>query len=175
MAASRDGQGPAGGSEAVHFAWGTALRDDSKIEARFALKAVAFATVCLCASQASALGLGRLNVQSTLGEALKAEIEVTSLTAEEASSLKLRVAPPEAYRAAGVEYNAALPSAQVQVVRKPDGRNVLRVTSERAVLEPFVDVIIEANWSNGKLVREYTMLFDPPAAIRTAQPPQARP
>jgi pilus assembly protein FimV len=154
------------------------LRDDSKTTTRFALSAVAyaaFATVCMCANPAWALGLGRLNVQSTLGEALRAEIEVTSMTAEEAASLKLRVAPPEAYRAAGVEYNAALPSAQVQVVRKPDGRNVLRVTSDRAVLEPFVDVIIEANWTNGKLVREYTMLFDPPAATRTAQAPAASP
>jgi pilus assembly protein FimV len=151
------------------------LNDGSKNDARFALKAVAFATVYFCATQASALGLGRLNVQSTLGEALRAEIEVTSITAEEAASLKLRVAPPEAYRAAGVEYNSALPSAQVQVVRRPDGRSVLRVTSDRAVLEPFVDVIIEANWTNGRLVREYTMLFDPPAATRTAQAPAAAP
>jgi pilus assembly protein FimV len=147
----------------------------SKNEVRFALKAVAFATVCMCSMQASALGLGRLNVQSALGEALRAEIEVTSITPEEAASLKLRVAPPEAYRAAGVEYNAALPSSQVQVVRKPDGRSVLRVTSDRAVLEPFVDVIIEANWTNGRLVREYTMLFDPPAATRTAQAPTTAP
>jgi pilus assembly protein FimV len=159
----------------VHFVWGIALNNDSKTEVRFALRAVALASLCLCAGQASALGLGRLNVQSSLGEALRAEIEVTSMTAEEASSLKLRVAPPEAYRAAGVEYNAALPSAQVQVVRRPDGRNVLRVSSDRAVLEPFVDVIIEATWANGRLVREYTMLFDPPAATRTAQAPTAAP
>jgi pilus assembly protein FimV len=151
------------------------LNNGSKNDVRFALKAVAFATACLCSVQASALGLGRLNVQSALGEALRAEIEVTSITPEEAASLKLRVAPPEAYRAAGVEYNAALPSAQVQVVRRADGRSVLRVTSERAVLEPFVDVIIEANWTNGRLVREYTMLFDPPAATRTAQAPVTAP
>jgi Tfp pilus assembly protein FimV len=76
------------------------------------------------ASQAWALGLGRLSVQSALGETLRAEIDVTSLTAEEASSLKLRVAPPEAYRAAGVEYNAALANAQVQAAapcRRPAG------------------------------------------------------
>ena len=55
---------------------------------------------------ASALGLGRLSVQSALGEALRAEIEVTSITAEEQASLRIRVAPPEAYRAANVDYNA---------------------------------------------------------------------
>jgi pilus assembly protein FimV len=135
---------------------------------RFVLSSVALATGCLWGTQAWALGLGRLSVQSALGESLNAEVEVTSITPEEASTLRLRVAPPDAYRAAGVEYNAALAGAQVQLLRRPDGRQVLRVTSERAVLEPFVDVIIEANWASGRLVREYTLLFDPPSA-RSAQ------
>ncbi len=126
----------------------------------------------LWGSHAAALGLGRLTVLSALGETLRAEVEVTSITPEEAASLTLRVAPPEAYRAAGVEYNPVLPGSTVQVVRRPDGRSVLRVTSDRAVLEPFVDVIIEANWASGRLVREYTMLFDPPGS-RTAQQPGA--
>jgi pilus assembly protein FimV len=148
------------------------LKHFSLNASRFALNAVALATACLWGTQAAALGLGRLNVQSALGESLRAEIEVTSIAPEEAASLQLRVAPPEAYRAAGVEYNAALAAAQVQVLRRPDGRSVLRVTSDRAVLEPFVDVIIEATWSSGRLVREYTMLFDPPGA-RAAQAPAA--
>ncbi len=54
-------------------------------------------------------GLGRLTVQSALGEPLRAEIDITSITPEEASSLRVRVASPEAYRAAGVDYNAVLP------------------------------------------------------------------
>ena len=136
--------------------------------ARFALKGVALATACLWGTHAAALGLGRLNVQSALGESLKAEVEVTSITAEELASLRLRVAPPDAYRVAGVEYNAVLPSAQVQLVKRADGRSFLRVSSDRAVLEPFVDVIVEATWSSGRLVREYTLLFDPPN-LRTAQ------
>jgi len=109
---------------------------------RFALSGLAIATACLWGLNAQALGLGRLTVLSALGETLRAEIEVTSLSADEAASLQLRIASPDAYRAAGVEYNPALPSATVQVVRRPDGRSVLRVTSDRAVLEPFVDVII---------------------------------
>ena len=136
--------------------------------ARFALTAVAVATACLWSASGWALGLGRLNVQSALGEALKAEIEVTSITPEEAASLRLRVAGADAYRAAGVEYNAVLAAAQVQVQRRGDGKTVLRLTSERAVLEPFVDVILEASWASGRVVREYTMLFDPPGS-RMAQ------
>lgn len=136
---------------------------------RFALTGIAAACACLWASPSWALGLGRLTVQSALGESLKAEIDVTSISAEEAATLRLRVAPPDAYRAAGVDYNAALASAQVQAVRRPDGRTVLRITGDRAVTEPFVDVIIEATWSTGRLVREYTLLLDPPGA-RSAPP-----
>lgn len=146
----------------------------STTAARFALNGVALAAACLWGSQAWALGLGRQTVTSALGETLRAEIEVTSIRPDEVASLRLRVASPDAYRAAGVEYNTALAGAQVQLVRRPDGRQVLRVTSDRAVLEPFVDVIVEATWASGRLVREYTMLFDPPG-MRTARAPATAP
>ena len=142
---------------------------------RFALSGLAIATACLWGLNAQALGLGQLRVQSALGEPLRAEIDVTSLSAEEAGTLVLRVAPPEAYRAAGVDYNSVLPATQVRLLKRPDGRSYLRVTSDRAVVEPFVDVILEMNWASGRLVREYTMLFDPPGTPRNlaAAPPPA--
>lgn len=145
---------------------------------RFALSGLAIATACLWGLNAQALGLGQLRVQSALGEPLRAEIDVTSLSAEEAGTLVLRVAPPEAYRAAGVDYNAVLPGTQVQLLKRPDGRSYLRVTSDRAVVEPFVDVILEMNWASGRLVREYTLLLDPPGTPRNmaaAPPPVVAP
>jgi pilus assembly protein FimV len=142
---------------------GDALKDRSMNAGRFALSAVAAAALTLAAVNAWALGLGRLQVQSALGETLKAEIDITSLTSEEAASLKVRVAPPDAYRTAGVDYNAVLANTQVSVQRRPDGHTVLRLSSDHAVQEPFVDVILEVSWSSGRLVREYTMLFDPPS------------
>ncbi len=129
---------------------------------------VALAAALLVATGgAQALGLGKLSVQSALGETMRAEIDVTSMTSEEASTLKVRVAPPDTYRATGVDYNAVLSSTQVQVVRQ-GGRTVLRVSSDRAVQEPFVDVILELTWSSGRLVREYTLLFDPPSLPKPA-------
>jgi len=125
------------------------------------------AALLMAAGGAQALGLGKLNVQSSLGETMRAEIDITSLTSEEASTLKVRVAPPDAYRTSGVEYNPVLGSAQVQVVRQ-NGRTLLRVSSDRAVQEPFVDVILELTWSTGRLVREYTLLFDPPSLPKPA-------
>jgi pilus assembly protein FimV len=140
---------------------------------RFALSAVAAAAWMLASSSAWSLGLGRLAVQSALGEPLRAEIDVTSLTSEEAGSLRVRVAPSETYRAAGVDYNPVLPGTQVSLARRADGRAYLRLTSDRVVQEPFVDVILELNWSSGRLVREYTLLFDPPTMARAAPPAPA--
>ena len=128
------------------------------------------AALSLASLQAWGLGLGSSKVQSALGETLKAEIDVSSLTAEEASTLKVRIASTDVYRASGIEFNAVLTSAQVQLLRRPDGRPYLRITSERAVQEPFVDVILELNWSTGRLTREYTLLFDPPTLARPTPP-----
>jgi pilus assembly protein FimV len=160
------------------FELGDALKRTSLYTGRFALTGVAAAALYLTVPDAQALGLGRLNVQSALGEQLRAEIDVTSLTPEEASNLRVRIAPPESYRAAGVDYNAVLPNTQAVLLRHPDGRPYLRLTSDRAVQEPFVDVILEISWSTGRLVREYTLLFDPPTRNMAAAPvpaPQTAP
>lgn len=151
-------------------AFGDALKHRSNNMGRHAWTSVAVAAACLLAGPAWSLGLGRLSVQSTLGEALRAEIAITNITAEEASTLQLRVAGPEVYRAAGVDYNAALASAQVQLEKRPDGSSVLQLTSSRAVTEPFVDVILEASWASGRLVRAYTLLLDPPATAAAPAP-----
>lgn len=151
---------------------GDALKYRSGHAGRLALTSVTLAAMWVASGSAWALGLGRLNVQSALGETLRAEIDITSLTAEEDSSLRVRIAPPDSYRAAGVEYNLILPSTRAEVARRADGRPYLRLTSERAVQEPFVDVILELTWASGRLVREYTLLLDPPQS-RTAPPVQA--
>lgn len=149
------------------------MKDHPLSAGNFSLHRVAVAAVlsgvALLPASAWALGLGRLNVQSALGESLRAEIDVTSLTAEEAASLQVRVASPETYRAAGVDYNAVLSATNISLQRRADGRPFLRISSDRSVQEPFVDVILDLAWSSGRLVREYTLLFDPPAA-RAAAP-----
>jgi len=160
-----------------HALWGDALKHRKLSAGRFALSGLALATACLWGLQAHALGLGQLRVQSALGEPLRAEIDVTSLSGEEAGTLVLRVAPPDAYRTAGVDYNAVLPGTQVQLLKRPDGRPYLRLTSERAVVEPFVDVILEATWASGRLTRDFTLLLVPPSTARNlaAAPPPVAP
>lgn len=137
-----------------------------------AVAAAAILCTCLVVPQdALALALGRITVQSALGEPLRAEIDVPEISAEEASSLRVGVAPVEAFRSAGMDYNPALADLQVSLQRRPDGRQYLRVTSPRPVSEPFMDMILEANWSSGRIVRDYTLLFDPPNLRQSAPAP----
>ncbi len=152
------------GREAVRsHGLGVALNKSKQQLRRFVLTSMAVAALALGAVDSWAVGLGRLSVQSNLGETLRAEIDITSLTPEEAANLKVQVASPDAYRAAGVDYNVVLPSTHAALLRRVDGRPFLRLTSDKVVQEPFVDVILELSWASGRLVREYTLLFDPPS------------
>lgn len=144
-----------------------------------ALAAAAAAVLGLWGTHASALSLGRIAVLSALGEPLRAEIDIPDINVEEAASLKASVASPEAFRAAGMDYNASMSGLQITLQKRPDGRSFLRVSSDRAINDPYVDLILEASWSSGRIVRDYTMLFDPPNLRQpqavTATVPQVSP
>ena len=142
---------------------------------RWQLTAVAVAVLMgLWGTSASALSLGRISVQSALGEPLRAEIEILDINAEEAATLKAKAAPPEAFRTAGLDYNAAMTNLQATLQRRENGRAFLRLSSERVINDPFVDMILEASWNTGRIVRDYTLLFDPPSLrAPSAAPPAA--
>ncbi|MBA4256590.1 MAG: fimbrial protein FimV [Polaromonas sp.] len=114
------------------------------------------------AQDVQALALGRLTVQSALGEPLVAEIDVPEITAAEANSLRVSLAPPQVYRAAGVDMNPTLANTDIRLLRRPDGRAFLRITNPRTINEPYLDLMLEANWASGRIVRDYTLLLDPP-------------
>lgn len=130
---------------------------------RKAATAVTLTFAAMIPFQAQALGLGGVKVLSALGEPLRAEIEISQITPDEAASLKTGIPNPAAFRAAGVEYNPALASASITLQQRPDGRSYLRLASDKIVTEPFLDLILEAQWSSGRLIRDYTLLFDPPS------------
>ena len=100
---------------------------------------------------------------------MRAEIDVPDINTEEAASLKAAVASPDAFRAAGLEYNPAMSGLQATLQRRADGRAYIRLSSDRAINDPFVDMILETSWASGRIVRDYTMLFDPPS-LRQARP-----
>ncbi len=138
----------------------------------FALKTLTSAVACavLLSPVANAAGLGKLTVLSSLGQPLRAEIELTSVAAEESSDLTARLAPADAFRLANIDFNPALLSLRFEVENR-NGRQVIRVSSTQPINEPFVDMLLELSWTGGRLVREYTFLLDP-AEMRSTQAPQ---
>lgn len=124
-------------------------------------------------SNAYAAGLGKLTVLSNLGQPLRAEIELTSVSKDEIGALSAKLASTEAFRQANIEFNSALMGLQFSVQQRGD-RQFIRVTSSQAMNEPFVDMLLELSSPNGRLVREYTFLLDP-ADLRTTQSAQLAP
>lgn len=123
---------------------------------------------------ALALGLGDIRLNSTLNAPLDAEIELVNATPEELASLRAQLASRETFARYGLDWPAFLANVTVTRARSSDGREVLRVRSNEAITEPFVTLLIDANWGRGRLVREYTMLLDPPVFAPPA-PAQAPP
>ena len=113
-----------------------------------------------------AAGLGNLSVTSALGQPLAAEIELLAADKAELDSLAATLASDQAFRDARIEYAPVLSTLRFAVVKKPNGKAVLKVTSSRPVNDPFIDMLIELNWASGRLVREYTVLLDPPGVAK---------
>ena len=111
---------------------------------------------------AGAAGLGGLTVISGLGEPLNAEIELLSATKDELSSLTVHIASPDIYAEQGIERASSMGSIRVELSKKPDGTPILKLTTPQPIDDPFLDMLIQVDWSSGRLLREYTALLDPP-------------
>src|SRR5579859_4932075 len=109
---------------------------------RILRSAAAVAALLVVAGAASAAGLGRLTVNSALGQILNAEIDLVSLQQGEAYSLNVRVAPPEAFQDARIEYSGSLRLLRFAVEKRANGQSYLKVTSVAPINEPFLDVLI---------------------------------
>jgi pilus assembly protein FimV len=135
-------------------------------------------------SGAMALGLGDIHLKSALNSLLNAEIDLTA-TPEELANLKVALASRDSFSRYGLDYPTYLDGVTLVPGKNADGHDVLKVRSRDVVTEPFATLLVEANWARGRLVREYTVLLDPPvftgdkasAAAAVASPataPQAR-
>ena len=119
------------------------------------------AMLCLSvhAPSAWALSLGRFNIQSLMGEPLRAEVEVTQFTADEIRSLSAQVAAPASFLQAGMEFNPALSGVKAQIEKRQDGSTYIVLVGITPILDTFVDLILETRWSSGRLVKSYAMLL----------------
>jgi pilus assembly protein FimV len=124
-----------------------------------------------CTSPAWALGLGDVAVDSYLNQPLQARIDLISRESDELESVTARLASAADYELIG----ASRESVSVPIrfsVENIDGDAYILATSNLPVGDPVLRLIVEVNWSNGRLLREYTLFLDPPAVPSAAPLPR---
>ena len=135
------------------------------------LKLLGVVVALLLSTTVSAVGMGGINVTSALGQPLKADIELVAISKPEKDSLVARLASPDAYKSAGLEYPFGN-NFKFKIESRADGQPYIKATSAQPVNDPFVSLLVELTWSAGKLSREYTFLLDPPGYV-AEQPAKA--
>jgi len=108
------------------------------------------------------LGLGDIDTSSALNERFKARIPLRSAEGEDTRNIKVSLASPEAFERAGIERTAYLGRLDFNVKESPDGNLYVEVTSTNPIKEPFLNFLLRLRWPDGQLMREYTVLLDPP-------------
>lgn len=134
----------------------------SRDSVRNALSFFCAAFFSFATTQAAALGLGRLVVHSNLDEQLNGQIELIAPKDHEIKTLKATLASREEFDIAGVDRPAHLFEIKYDVSRSPKGQHYIKLTTDRAVREPFLHLLVQVEWSGGRLIREYSVLLDPP-------------
>ncbi|MEW8154068.1 MAG: FimV/HubP family polar landmark protein, partial [Candidatus Thiodiazotropha endolucinida] len=113
--------------------------------------------------------------QSALNQAFKADIDLLSVSQEELQDVRVSLASREAFEKAGMERPYLLTGLKFAPMLTPAGKPVITISSSDAIREPFLNFLIEVNWPKGRLVREYTVLLDPPVTLKRAPQPVTSP
>jgi pilus assembly protein FimV len=118
--------------------------------------------LALIGGDAFALGLGSIQVRSGLNQPLDADIAVTTESPAEAAGLNVSLASAEDFERVGLSRARVTVPIDFSVTTNGRGQPVIHLTTKDIVREPFLDFLVEVNWPKGKLLREYTVLLDPP-------------
>ncbi|WP_216352546.1 FimV/HubP family polar landmark protein [Aquaspirillum sp. LM1] len=110
---------------------------------------------------AAAGGLGRMHVQSGLGQPFRAEVDITGIRTQDLSKLKVSLAPPSAFAEMQMDYPEVLNSLKVSVSRKADGKLVARVQGSQPISDPFLFLLLELNDDGARIFKEFTALLEP--------------
>ena len=134
----------------------------SRLYARKLAILVAAVGITVLPSFVYGLGLGAIKLNSSLSEILDAEIDLIAATSSDVGDLKVKLASNDAFLRAGIDRTSLLNSLRFTVKRHNSGKYFIKITSRKPIREPFLNFLLEINWKNGRMLREYTMLIDPP-------------
>lgn len=124
--------------------------------------AVAAASALMSSNMVQALGVGEINLRSALNQPLEAEIELLQVRDLGSAEIRSVLASSDDFGRAGVERSFFLTDLTFTPVVQPDGKAYIRVTSTRPVKEPYLNFLMEVRWPSGRVLREFTLLLDPP-------------
>lgn len=124
--------------------------------------AVAAASALMSSNMVMALGVGNINLRSALNQPLDAEIELLQVRDLSSNEILPALASPDDFGRAGIDRAFFLTDLQFTPEVRPDGRAVIRVTSTQPVREPFLNFLLDVRWPSGRVLREFTVLLDPP-------------
>ncbi|MBU0500765.1 MAG: hypothetical protein KJ558_00590 [Gammaproteobacteria bacterium] len=119
---------------------------------------------------AFALGVGEIHLRSALNQVLDADIDLLSVDEGGLADVRVKLASQDAFSKAGLDRPHSLTDLKFQAIRMKDGKAAIKITSLNPIREPFLNFLIEINWSKGKLLREYTLLLDPPTSLKRRPP-----
>lgn len=112
------------------------------------------------------LGIGEIKLRSALNQNLNAEIPLIMSKGDNASDIKVNLAPPDKFDDAGVPWTSFLSKIKFATITGANNTVIIKLSSTEAVKEPFLDFLLQVNWPKGSLYREFTVLLDPPAAYQ---------
>jgi len=137
-----------------------------------AVRRVLLMSALMSPAAAMALGLGEIRMNSALNQPFNAEIELVAATPEDLAALRASLASNETFARYGLDRPSFLSNFTFRVDTGTGGSDVIRISSPGPVTEPFVTLLVEATWPRGRLLREYTVLLDPPiyAPAQTTAP-----
>jgi pilus assembly protein FimV len=131
------------------------------------IKLACLAAFAILPIQAYALGVGKLTMHSALDEPLDATIELTAATPSELETLEVTLGSAGVFQMAGIQRNEQLKAIQFNI-SKENGKDVIKLSTELPYRDPFLHIIVNASWSSGSMLREYTALLDPPSYVSGA-------
>jgi len=129
-----------------------------------------FAAFCLLNSaNVFALGLGEIQTSSALNQILNAKIPLFSSKNEDPSNIRVHIASKEVFDKAGIDRPVHLNKLNFTPVVSKTGDILIEVQSTSTIKEPFVNFILEVEWPQGRTLKEFTILLDPPATMSSVQ------
>src|SRR6056297_1919465 len=155
--------------------WGADLMTRAqRLLSKRAISSIALTLALIVPVGAYALGLGEARVESFLNQPLDVRMRLFDVSDDDLDSLTVTPASPEDFERLGLMSNSLALGIRIEVDRSVSPP-IVRVTSARPVSDPVVQLLVDARWASGRMLREYTLFLDPPTIAVEAPAPSAPP